>query len=116
MRPQENETPDAGQNPGATKIPIPLQAGDKNPWLWAYWRQSISHPSVCTRVYDVTDRVRTYKRCFSALMGKNTPRKQRHTPIAGSMLVQRLRRWPNIDTVLGGCLMFAANFNEGAIL
>ena len=30
LRPQENVTLDAGQNPGATKIPLPLQAGDKN--------------------------------------------------------------------------------------
>ena len=29
LRPQENVTPDAGQNPGATKIPLPLRAGDK---------------------------------------------------------------------------------------
>ena len=31
LRPQkEYVTPDAGQNPGATKIPLPLRAGDKN--------------------------------------------------------------------------------------
>ena len=30
LRPQENLTPDAGQNLGATKIPLPLRAGDKN--------------------------------------------------------------------------------------
>ena len=31
LRPQENVTPDAvaGQNPGATKTPLPLRAGDK---------------------------------------------------------------------------------------
>ena len=31
LRPQENVTPDARrrQNPGATKIPLPLRAGDK---------------------------------------------------------------------------------------
>ena len=27
LRPQENVTPDARQNPGATKIPLPLRAG-----------------------------------------------------------------------------------------
>ena len=30
LRPQENVTLDAGQNPGTTKIPLPLRAGDKN--------------------------------------------------------------------------------------
>ena len=30
FRPQEYVTPDAGQNPGATEIPLPLRAGDKN--------------------------------------------------------------------------------------
>ena len=28
-QPQENVTPDARQNHGATKIPLPLRAGDK---------------------------------------------------------------------------------------
>ena len=28
------QTPDAGQNPGATKIPLPLRAGDKNDILY----------------------------------------------------------------------------------
>ena len=28
--PTKNVTPDAGQNPGATKIPLPLRAGDKS--------------------------------------------------------------------------------------
>ena len=34
----ENVTPepDAGQNPGATKIPLPLRAGDKN-WKLLYF-------------------------------------------------------------------------------
>ena len=27
LRPQENVTTDAGQNPGATKIPLPLRRG-----------------------------------------------------------------------------------------
>ena len=30
LRPQKNVTPDDGQNPGATKISLPLRAGDKN--------------------------------------------------------------------------------------
>ena len=30
LSPQENVTPDDGQNPGVTKIPLPLRAGDKN--------------------------------------------------------------------------------------
>ena len=29
LRPQENVMPDAGQNPVATKTPLPLRAGDK---------------------------------------------------------------------------------------
>ena len=29
FHPQENVTSDAGQNPGAPKIPLPLRAGDK---------------------------------------------------------------------------------------
>ena len=30
LRPQENMTPYTRQNPGATKIPLSLRAGDKN--------------------------------------------------------------------------------------
>ena len=29
LRPQENVTPNAGQNPGVTEIPLSLRAGDK---------------------------------------------------------------------------------------
>ena len=40
---------------------------------------------------------------YDALPGK----RERHCPDDGSMLVQRLRRWPNIDPSLGQCLPFA---------
>ena len=33
LRPQKSVTPDAGRNPGATKIPLPLQAGDKKTYF-----------------------------------------------------------------------------------
>ena len=31
----------------------------------------------------------------------------KHSPNAVSMLAHRLRRWPNIETTLGECLVFA---------
>ena len=37
------------------------------------------------------------------------PANTRHPPNAGLMLDQRLIRWPNIKTVLGGCLVFATH-------
>ena len=37
------------------------------------------------------------------------PANTRHSPIAGAMLVQRLRRWPNIEPAMGECLAFAEN-------
>ena len=36
------QTPDAGQNPGATKIPLPLRAGDKNPLVSMFCTKNIS--------------------------------------------------------------------------
>ena len=33
---------------------------------------------------------------------------ERHSPIAGSMLGQRLRRWPNIEQTMAQCLVIAA--------
>ena len=30
-----------------------------------------------------------------------------HSPNAVSMLAHRIRRWPNIETALGECLVFA---------
>ena len=33
--------------------------------------------------------------------------KMRHSPIVGSMLGQRRRRWTKIEPAMGGCLVFA---------
>ena len=38
---------------------------------------------------------------------KCTPENTGHSPNALSMLGQRLRRWPNIETALGECPVFA---------
>ena len=36
-------------------------------------------------------------------------------PIVGSMLDQRLRRWPNIEPTMGECLMFVVRLEEQSI-
>ena len=40
-------------------------------------------------------------------MHNNIPANTGHSPKAVSMLAHRLRRWPNIETALGACLVFA---------
>ena len=42
---------------------------------------------------------------FSENMECNIPGNMIYPPNAGLMLVHRLRRWPNIEPVLGGCLV-----------
>ena len=39
---------------------------------------------------------------------------KRHSPNAVSMLAHRLRRWTNIQTALGECLVFAVMFRTNA--
>ena len=46
LRPLENVTPDAGQNPGATKIPLPLQAGIKKDYSVKITPKKVLHFSV----------------------------------------------------------------------
>ena len=43
LRPQNNLTPDAGQNPRATKFPLPLRAGDKIDGSWKKEYDTIRH-------------------------------------------------------------------------
>ena len=40
----------------------------------------------------------------------------RHSPNAVSTLDHRLRRWPNIDTALGECFVFAENIPRSEYL
>ena len=40
------------------------------------------------------------------------PANTRHGPNVGSMLGQRRRRWPNIDSTLGRCLVFAGTVDK----
>ena len=47
------------------------------------------------------------RRCTNAV-GCN-PSQDDTLPNAGSMLNQRLRRWPNIEPTLGQCIMFLCN-------
>ena len=52
-------TPDAGQNPGATKIPLPLRAGDKNDFVFSMWidsnelRINLVSPYPCYLLHDM---------------------------------------------------------------
>ena len=41
------------------------------------------------------------------MMARTCPANTTHSPNAVSLLVHRLRRWPNIETALGECLAFA---------
>ena len=41
------------------------------------------------------------------LLVKPARKHRRHWAIVGSMLVQRLRRWPNIEPTIAQCLLFA---------
>ena len=43
------------------------------------------------------------------------PANTRHSPNVVSMLAHRLRRWPNIGTALGECLVFAGNNTQKVV-
>ena len=56
-------------------------------------------------VYDAGPTLLQHWDC--RILSRSTPVNTCHSPNTGSMLAQRIRRWPDIETALGDCPVFA---------
>ena len=58
-------------------------------------------------VFEIADLCDFVRRLFVHFTSASIPANTWHSPKAVSTLAHRLRRWPNIETALGECPVFA---------
>ena len=76
------------------------------------WPGFLFHFSSCPLI-DQRRRDLRARACGLAWTKAITPAETRHRPNAGAMLAHRLRRWSNITSALGQCLVLAGTWHGG---